>query len=92
MPDICMCHGEDCPLKAKCYRYRVKPDQWQSWFFDPPYKDGACEYFAPIRPSNGDLRSEKEVDKRTVRRKTTRKISPTSKARAAKKSSSAKAR
>lgn len=46
MPDITMCSGEGCPLKESCYRYTAKPSEyWQSYFIDPPIKDGECEYY-----------------------------------------------
>ena len=45
-PDITMCPGTDCPLKETCYRYTAKPTQFsQSYFVDPPIKDGECDYF-----------------------------------------------
>ena len=46
MPDITLCKGTNCPLKERCYRYTAKPTQFsQSYFVDPPIKDGECEYF-----------------------------------------------
>lgn len=46
MPDITMCRGTDCPQKEKCHRYTAKPcDHWQSYFIDPPIKDGKCEMY-----------------------------------------------
>ena len=46
MPDITMCHGGDCPHKEKCYRFTANADElYQSYFVDPPYKDGKCEYY-----------------------------------------------
>jgi hypothetical protein len=32
MVDISLCHGEDCPSKNDCYRFRAEPDPiWQRW-------------------------------------------------------------
>lgn len=46
MPDITKCRGTDCPLKEHCYRYTSKADEhWQSYFVEPPYKNGKCEMF-----------------------------------------------
>ena len=49
MADISKCKGGDCPLKDKCYRYVVIPSDYQSYFFDIPYKvvnnHLICEYF-----------------------------------------------
>ena len=45
MPDISMCWGNDCPLKEECYRYLAKPCMLQSYFAEPPYKDGKCDHF-----------------------------------------------
>ncbi len=53
MPDIAMCHGKDCPLKKKCFRYRAIPGHIQSFFNEPPYKEGNCEYFWKVE--KGDL-------------------------------------
>ena len=48
MPDISMCFGAECPLKEQCYRFTAKPDEFrQSYFADPPIKDGKCDYFWP---------------------------------------------
>ena len=46
MPDITMCKGNNCPHKEGCYRYTAKPDELaQSYFVNPPIKDGKCDYF-----------------------------------------------
>jgi len=45
MPDITMCSGANCPLKDECYRYTAEPSKFkQSYFMNPPIKDGKCEY------------------------------------------------
>jgi hypothetical protein len=46
MPDITMCKGTDCPYKETCYRYTAKSCEfWQSYFIEPPIKDGKCEMY-----------------------------------------------
>lgn len=44
-PDITMCVGTDCPQKETCYRYTVKPSDYQSYFINPPIKHGKCEMY-----------------------------------------------
>lgn len=45
MPDITMCSGEECALKESCYRFTAKASEYQSYFIDPPIKDGECRYY-----------------------------------------------
>lgn len=46
MSDITKCKGTDCPVKENCYRYTAKANElWQSYFVEPPIKDGKCEMF-----------------------------------------------
>ena len=47
MADISMCSGENCPSKDKCYRHTAPQSDYQTWFTNPPIKDGEefCEYF-----------------------------------------------
>lgn len=47
MPDITMCHGDNCPQKESCYRYMAIPnDLWQSYFVEAPVKeDGKCDHY-----------------------------------------------
>jgi len=45
MPDITMCLGSGCPYKEDCYRFTTKPSDYQSYFMEPPFKDGKCDYF-----------------------------------------------
>jgi hypothetical protein len=45
MPDIAMCEGGDCPLKESCHRFTANPSDYQSYFVDPPIKDGKCEMY-----------------------------------------------
>lgn len=45
MADITMCSGEGCDLKLQCHRYTAKRSEYQSFFAEPPLKDGKCEMF-----------------------------------------------
>ena len=46
MSDITMCTGKDCPIKKNCYRFTSKSNELhQSYFVDPPIKDGKCEMY-----------------------------------------------
>ena len=46
MADITMCKGTCCPFKDKCYRHTAEPkESWQSWFTEPPIKDGKCDMY-----------------------------------------------
>jgi len=39
MPDIAKCTGGDCPIKNKCYRFTLKPNEFrQSYFVSLPFK------------------------------------------------------
>lgn len=50
MPDICMCRGNDCPLKEKCYRYKaIRSKYFQTYFTLIPYKDGKCPHFWDLK-------------------------------------------
>lgn len=46
MPDICMCMGDNCPLRESCYRYTAYPTRRTQSYMNPPYnpltKD--CDY------------------------------------------------
>lgn len=52
MPDICMCHDDNCPSKNVCYRFMAIPSQYlQSYFLNSPRlekSDTRCEYFMEI--------------------------------------------
>ena len=61
MPDITMCPGSDCPLKADCYRHTATPSEyWQSYFLSPPYDGDKCEYFWPNSPAAEQRQQEKQ--------------------------------
>jgi hypothetical protein len=49
MPDITLCTGEGCPMRAKCYRHTAQSSKYaQSYFVTPPMKDGKCDSFWPV--------------------------------------------
>jgi len=48
MTDITKCSGENCPMKESCYRYTAEADTMQSYFIEPPIKDGKCEHYWEI--------------------------------------------
>ncbi len=53
MPDITMCSGANCPLKDECYRYTAEPSKFrQSYFMNPPIKDGKCEHQMEVYTKN----------------------------------------
>lgn len=43
--DITKCYGYDCPFKEKCYRFTAKNDEYQSYFLEPPIKEGKCDMY-----------------------------------------------
>lgn len=49
MVDYCMCPGDVCESRTKCFRYMAEPDPfWQSYFMKcPEIKDGKCDHFMP---------------------------------------------
>ena len=66
MPDITMCTGVGCPLRARCYRATAIPWTRQSYFATPPvvFVDGGamCDSFVapfselPLCVSCGEIR------------------------------------
>jgi hypothetical protein len=51
MPDIAKCTDSSCPSRGTCYRYRVRPSEWQSYggFHVLPDQD-KCEMYWPVTP------------------------------------------
>jgi len=45
MADITKCPGYDCPFKEKCYRFTAEPSEYQSYFLEPPIKEGKCDMY-----------------------------------------------
>ena len=71
MPDISMCIGGDCPRKNDCYRYRAIPNSYQTYFVNPPFRDGDCKYFNKLLPGDRlvpieEIGSEKHVNDRDI--------------------------
>ena len=50
MPDMTLCGGGDCPLKARCYRFRAVAYGRQSYFGRVPFvaETGKCDSFSDI--------------------------------------------
>ncbi|MBL8680306.1 MAG: DUF2934 domain-containing protein [Myxococcales bacterium] len=48
--DQCACDGGDCPLRARCLRYRGERHGRQDFFGAPPFDpaSGECEHFADV--------------------------------------------
>jgi hypothetical protein len=63
MADISKCHGTECSLKAKCYRYTAPANEYrQAYFAHPPCymiqleDSGAvmtCDYFMDNKDCHG---------------------------------------
>jgi hypothetical protein len=53
MPDISMCNGSGCVMKAMCYRFGAVPSDRQSWFTKVPWENVEdrfhCNYFWDMR-------------------------------------------
>ncbi len=45
MADLTKCKGDNCPLKETCKRYTSEASLYQSWFVEPPIKDGKCTMY-----------------------------------------------
>jgi len=55
MADITMCSGKNCPLAETCYRYNATPSKfWQSYFTEPPIKNGKCEYYWEVKTEDDE--------------------------------------
>lgn len=52
MPDLSMCEGKDCMLRATCYRNRTTPSKYQSWarFEDICNEMSNYPNYIPIEP------------------------------------------
>ena len=63
MPDMTLCGGGDCPLKARCYRFRAVAYGRQSYFGRVPFvaETGKCDSFsdiAALEPTLGGINLE----------------------------------
>ena len=45
MADITKCPGYDCPFKERCTRFTAEPSEYQSYFLEPPIKEGKCDMY-----------------------------------------------
>ena len=59
MPYISMCVNERCPRTTECYRYRAKPNGWQSYAKFDGGKD--CEYFIKYRGKSEKEKNGKDI-------------------------------
>jgi hypothetical protein len=60
--DQCACDGGDCPLRARCLRYRGERLGRQDFFGSPPFDrvSGECEHFvdvATLDPTDEQIRT-----------------------------------
>lgn len=63
MPDISMCTNTLCKQKDNCYRWRAKPERWQTYSsFMPKNNDVGeafkCDNWISHRDEQGELRSD----------------------------------
>ena len=52
MADICMCKGDDFPLKKTCYRVLAPQNEFrQSWFTEIPYnhEEKSCDFYMEVK-------------------------------------------
>jgi len=66
MPDITMCNGEGCGIKATCYRFTATPSEFrQAYFVTPPFTvkmDGtACYHYWLAETRFNPCDNDKEV-------------------------------
>lgn len=68
MPDVTMCAGTNCLEKEKCHRFTATPDTYQSYFMDTPWnpKTKACEYFWNTEPTEEELETAKEAQRKRL--------------------------
>lgn len=55
MPDIAMCHGQDCPQRENCWRYKAKPNGDRQAYADfDARRDGPCTAYWPMKKEQAD--------------------------------------
>lgn len=70
MPDIAKCEGTGCPVKEKCYRFTAKDSEFrQSYFIEPPYKDGKCDHYWGENAQDIWNQTEDNIDNKTFKQK-----------------------
>ena len=52
MPDISKCANNTCPLRLKCYRYRVIPSAYVQCYADFKPKGKTCDAFWDVKGYN----------------------------------------
>lgn len=45
MPDISMCLGQGCILRARCYRYTAIPNPYRQAYIAPEKTGLSCDYY-----------------------------------------------
>lgn len=58
MSDITMCESIDCPIRAKCFRFKAEPLWMQHYFLKTPYEYSNCDKF---------ISYEDEVDHKQIK-------------------------
>jgi len=53
MPDISMCLNDKCPLKDNCYRFKAKPNDYQTYSsfkyeWNSESNDWECSHYWPV--------------------------------------------
>lgn len=48
MPDISKCNNDTCPLRKDCYRFIVKPSEYQYYTDFKPDESGKCDAYWPV--------------------------------------------
>jgi len=63
MPDVAMCKPVYCPLKDTCYRYKAKPDQYQSYIGETPYSDKtqSCDYYWKMASQDESTKNKRQM-------------------------------
>ena len=52
MPDISKCANNTCPLRLRCYRYRVIPDPYHQAYADFKPQGKTCKNFWDVKGYN----------------------------------------
>lgn len=62
MCDIAKCTGENCPIKDKCWRYRIPPTKnYYQWYCSPP-EEKPCPLFISIPEETQKFIDEEKND------------------------------
>lgn len=66
MPDVSMCANITCPLRETCYRFRAKPDAWQTFADFKPDENGNCDAYWDIGQRPEDTLTPVDVANKRV--------------------------